>query len=532
MRPGFRRVLPVVCMVLAGTGLWQEGRCATMNVNSLLVQSGAGPGTVESGIAAADRPPSFSPAQSAALAETSGAGLSVEEPEIRQFYDELFQRAWQFAPELQAALAKKRQKDAERFTARARRLAPEVTGELSGVHEIDMEGETSGGDGAAEATAGEGDLDGPDYGDWNLSLRLPLLNRESSLRMAEAGLNAEVAGNQLDITTQELDIQLREALAKYLVARYRLLNLTNSVTLAREHVGRINRGFELRDQTRLQLLQAQANLQELEARRDLNVQNSDSALLDLLNLGGLSGDDPLLDRLRSLTEDEQQTAGCINSLLELEPSFRHVSHFVDSASDQELRDSFQGNSLLYRRIDLNLQLAMAQAGQYTQDNWPELAVTGDYGRKEDTGFSEYEGKGSLALVLSVPLFTGGTAFSNTRAKAMAEEVARVNQDNTLRRTVHLITSHRSLIQSLRKVYATQLTYLEQQQEIVRLSLKSYDIKQTSMQDLLTAFNRLIDAKNALMETTATLGTLYRQFAWELGTPFPSPPAPAAGTASH
>ncbi len=527
MRPGFRRVLPVVCMVLAVTGLWQESRCATMNVNSLLVQSGAGPGTVGTGIAAADRPPSFSPAQSAALAETSGAGLSVEEPEIRQFYDELFQRAWQFAPELQAALAKKRQKDAERFTARARRLAPALTGELSGVHEIDMEGETAG-EGGDESTAGEGNPDGPDYGDWNLSLRLPLLSRESSLRMAEAGLNAEVAGNQLDITTQELDIQLREALAKYLVARYRLLNLTNSVTLAKEHVGRINRGFELRDQTRLQLLQAQANLQELEARRDLNVQNSDSALLDLLNLSGLSGDDPMLDRLQALTEDEQQTAGCINSLLELETSFQHVRHFVDSAGDQELRDSFQSNSLLYRRIDLNLQLAKAQAGQYTQDNWPELAITGDYGRKEDTGFSDYEGEGSLALVLSVPLFTGGTAFSNTRAKAMAEEIARVNQDNTLRRTIHLITSHRSLIQSLRKVYATQLTHLEQQQEIVRLSLKSYDIKQTSMQDLLTAFNRLIDAKNALMETTATLGTLYRQFAWELGSPFPSPPAPDAG----
>lgn len=104
---------------------------------------------------------------------------------------------------------------------------------------------------------------------------------------------------------------------------------------------------------------------------------------------------------------------------------------------------------------------------------------------------------------------------------MAEQIARITQGDTLRRTIHLITNYRSLIQSLRKVHATQQTQLEQQQEIVRLSLKSYDIKQTSMQDLLTATNRLIDAKNALMETTATLGTLYRKFAWEIGKPFPA-----------
>ncbi len=287
-------------------------------------------------------------------------------------------------------------------------------------------------------------------------------------------------------------------------------------------MARINRGFELRDQTKLQLLQAQANLQELEARRDLYIQHRDSALLDLLNLSGLSDDDPLFDKLRVLTTTEQQTAGFINSLVELKTAFQQVRPFVEKASDQELRDSFQQNSLLYKRIDLTYQLSLSQSEQLTQDNWPELALKGDYGRKEDTRFSDYDGEGSLSVVLSVPLFTGGTLYSNSQAKAHSEQIARVTQNTNLRKTVHLITNHRNLIHSLRKVYATQLTHLEQQQEIVQLSLKSYDIKQTSMQDLLTATNRLIDAKNALMETSGTLGTLYRKFAWELGISFPSP----------
>ena len=516
-------ILTVGCMILAGSGIWQTGYCATPKVNGLHSQqpeAQAGPGKTD---VPKESQSSSLFAPSATMTDFSGAVASSEEPKIQQFYQVLFQKAWQRAPELQIALARKSQKDAERYTAVAKRFAPAVTGELSRVHTINMDEENTGTASASTGSRAENQkLDGSDYSDWNLSMRLPLYNRTTSLRMTEAGLDVELADNQLDISTQELDIQLRDALTKYLVASFRLLNLANSVTLSKEHVARINRGFELRDQTKLQLLQAQANLQELEARRDLYIQHRDSALLDLLNLSGLSDDDPLFDKLRVLTTTEQQTAGCINSLVELKTAFQQVRPFVEKASDQELRDSFQQNSLLYKRIDLTYQLSLSQSEQLTQDNWPELALKGDYGRKEDTRFSDYDGEGSLSVVLSVPLFTGGTLYSNSQAKAHSEQIARVTQNTNLRKTVHLITNHRNLIHSLRKVYATQLTHLEQQQEIVQLSLKSYDIKQTSMQDLLTATNRLIDAKNALMETSGTLGTLYRQFAWELGKPFPSP----------
>ncbi len=524
MRPSFTVIVPVVCLFLVTAGFPQEGGCATRQGNTQRNTPLVPAESIEAAPPAESQVSSSWFTPSATQTDFFSTTTSSEEPKIKQFYQDLFAQAWQHAPDLNIAQAQKRQKDAERLTAMAKRLAPAVTGELSQVHTVDMD-ETSGSNSnASSSTSGGQELDGKDYSDWNLSMRLPLYNRATSLRMTGAGLDVEAADNELAIARQELDIQLRDALTKYLLASFRLLNLANSVTLAQEHVGRINRGFELRDQTKLQLLQAQANLHELEARRDLYVQYRDSALLDLLNLSGIPDDDPLIDRLRTLTASEYQTTGCINSLVELKNAYERVSPFVEKASDQELRDNFQGNSLLYKRIDLTYQLALNQAEQYTQDNWPELAIKGEYARKEDTRFSDHDGEGSLALVLSVPLFTGGTLYSNTQTQAMAEQIARVSQNNNLRKTVHLITNHRSLIQSLRKVHATQLAHLEQQQEIVRLSLKSYDIKQTSMQDLLTATNRLIDAKNALMETNASLGTLYRQFAWELGKPFPSPPA--------
>lgn len=110
---------------------------------------------------------------------------------------------------------------------------------------------------------------------------------------------------------------------------------------------------------------------------------------------------------------------------------------------------------------------------------------------------------------------------------MARHIADVTQYADLQETIHAMENNRRLIRSLLNVLERQQILLQQQEEIVILSLKSYAIKQTSMQDLLTSKNRLIDAKNALMETTNTLGTLYRQFAWQLGVPYPLPPIPRA-----
>jgi len=185
-----------------------------------------------------------------------------------------------------------------------------------------------------------------------------------------------------------------------------------------------------------------------------------------------------------------------------------------------LQAAFVDYSPLYQKILLNRSLEEHKALRYTQGEFPSLALRGDYSRKEDTQFTRFRGDGELSLVLSVPLFSGGTLFSNLKAERMAKRIAAVEEFTELRRTMHAIENDRDRILSLRKVFAIQKEHLEQQREIVELSLKSYTIKQTSMQDLLTSKNRLIDAKNAIMATTVKLGTLYRSFSWRLGRPLP------------
>jgi len=444
---------------------------------------------------------------------------TVKTPEIIDTYNELFRVTYASAPDIQIARAQKKQKSAERYTAWAKRLAPAVDAKLRQVHEFDMDSKIINNIDDVQANKYS---DGEDYQDWGVIFDLPVYRRPVSLRVDIAQAEEKLADNNLLIKTQELDLRLRELLGNYLTASYRLLNLRDSIRLAQEHVDKIYKGYELRDQTRLQLLRAQANLKELEARRDLDEQQRDVAFRALLDYTGLQAEDPIFHRLKELLKDEISTAGCINSLSDLEQSYSRIQQFIETADDTELRHFFISHSLLYKKISLERNLADQQALTYTENEWPDLSIRGLYDRREDTEFRDFDGKGSLALVFSVPLFTGGTIISNSKTRSMAQHIADVTQYADLRRTVHAMENNRKLIVSLDKVYSTQQIHLQQQREIVILSLKSYTIKLTSMQDLLTSQNRLIDAKNALMETTNKLGSLYRQFAWQLGTPYPVP----------
>jgi len=444
---------------------------------------------------------------------------TVETPEIINIYNELFRITYASAPDIRIARALKKQKSAQRYTAWAKRLAPAVDAKLRQVHEFDSDSTI---DSNAEETQADKYSDGEDYQDWGFILDLPVYRRQVSLRVNIAQAEERLAENNLLIKTQELDLRLRELLGNYLTASYRLLNLRDSIRLSREHVDKIHRGYELRDQTKLQLLRAQANLKELEARRDLDEQRRDAAFRALLDYTGLHVETSIFPRLDKLLTDEVSTAGCINSLSDVEQSLSKIQHFVETADDAELRHFFIEHSLLYKKISMERHLANQQALTYTENEWPGLSIRGLYDRRENTKFNDFNGEGSLALVLSVPLFTGGTIISNSKTRTMAQHIADVTQYEALRKAVHAMENNRKLIVSLDKVYTTQQIHLQQQREIVILSLKSYTIKQTSMQDLLTSQNRLIDAKNALVETTNKLGSLYRQFAWQLGTPYQVP----------
>ncbi len=450
------------------------------------------------------------------------------EPDILKVYNALFKQTWDQSPEIQIARKLLEQKSSEKYTSWARRLAPQVDLEISQKRffnqDLDSDNPVQETQQLAEEAATEEDYkDGADLTDWQFDMDIPVYKRTLSLAIDIAELEYAMANNNLTIKTQELDSRLHELLGNYMVACYNLLNLKNSIIISGEHVQKIQRGFDLRDQTKLELLRAQANLKELEARKDLNEQRRDSTFRELLDYTAIPELSPSWFWLNELLATEERTAGCINTFSDLNNGIGMMQEFLaKSTSDENLRDFFVDNSLLYKKIILERDLEKSKAKKYTQAEWPSLFVRGELDRKDDTRLEDYNGEGSIGLVLNVPLFSGGTIFSNIKTRDMAAQIASIQERSNVLRTFTSIANKKKTITSLQSVFQKQLIHLQQQQEIVRLSLKSYQIKQTSMQDLLTSKNRLIDAKNLLMRTTADLGILLRQFAWELGTPFAAP----------
>lgn len=449
------------------------------------------------------------------IAEFTASDESVREPAILTFYSKLFHFSYTTAPELQIARENRKQKAEELYTAKAKRYAPAVDAQLSQTHEFEV----------ADSSGDESDEsdDERDLTEGRLNLDFPIFRKSLSVAMEVAESEEKIAENELRIATQELDLRLKELLGNYLEATYRLYNIENSVKLASDHVARIQKGYDLRDQTKLQLLRAQANLNDLETQRDLDEQEKEVAYRAILDFTGLVGNNPILNELESLLGDEVRTAGCINSLAGLEENYRRIKPYMDQEGTSKLFHFFKENSLLYKRIVLEKTDSQNRAQRFTQDEWFDLSLRGHYGFQDDADLSETETDSAVSLVFSVPIFSGGTLFSNQGSKAAALQIADTKEVADVRTQFFALLNTRKFIEQLQKVRLKQQFNLRQQQEIVVLSLKSYQIKQTSMQDLLTSQNRLIAVKNGLMQTTNRLGTLLRQFGWQLGFPYPSPP---------
>ena len=436
---------------------------------------------------------------------------SKHRDEIEALYDELFEAVLKSSPQITIALHTKNQKLAQRHTSFAERWAPQVDFSLSREHKFNHDED----DNNSSSSANEFQ-DGSEVTEWSFKADFPLYRKRTSVALQTAEEELSVADHTFFVKVNELGAQLHKLLGDYMVAVYRLLNLQNSVKLSAEYVGRIERGYQLRDQTRLAMLRAQANLKELEARIDIERQRQDTTLRALLDFTGLDSDDEFIHRLNWLLREEVQAAEVISGFAQVDETLRGAEIYLSQMDQDQLLAFYKANSFLYRQLELEKAQAMARSERFVQGEYPDLAIKGDVGRKEDTRFEDFIAEGSLGLYLNVPVFSGGTLAHNIRTKSEAQQVAVEQFYDQNRKLFNQIMNRRKTIISLSEIYQKQKINLLQQAEIVELSIKSYTIKQTSMQDLLTSKNRLINAKNQLIKSTMDISSQVQMFLWELG----------------
>ncbi len=427
-----------------------------------------------------------------------------ESKSIHVLYDSLRTLALDHSPDIRIARNAFEQKKAEEYSSKAKRWSPNVDLELSQrrIHNLS---ETSAGTDSDENES-----------NWKFVLDWPVYRRSLVLQAEENDLETELAETTLTIKTEELDVELRTLLADYLVKVYRFLNLQNSIALSRDHLKGIRTGYEMRQQTKLQLLRAQANLKILEVRKDIDLQRKKESFRNLIRFTGLETGHPIFTDLNAFVATEKNAEKSITELASLDKTYHGIFPWLEPADETTLHHQFVSESPLYKKIVLEKRIAHARAKTLMQTEWPDLSVKGRFQKRDDTELTYWDTGASIGVFLTVPLFSGGTAFSNYRAKNEAEKIALTTEEDHVRKIFFSTLNDRKLILELKNALEKQKIQLQQQEEIVRLSVKSYTLKKTSMQDLLTSWNTLIDAKNDLMQTTSELGTTIKRYIFELG----------------
>lgn len=433
----------------------------------------------------------------------------TNKPDIVRLYRALFKQAMETSPEIQVAGTVLKLREAQRKTARAKVSFPTVDFEAFQKQRFNHD---------TSSTSPEGDHPT----EWGVDLEFPVYKMPEKLALDIATMSYEVAAHEVSLQTGRLDVQLRELMGNYMVVCYNLLNMENTITLSKDHVAQIQRGYELKDQTKLALLKARTHLEELETRRELIIQRREDALKALQDYTGLDRDDPIVFGLNGLMSSEMVAVQCIRDFADVDAGYMKLAEFLKNSDDKQMQHLFVNHSLLYKKIHMERQLAHLKARQYSQNEWPELTIQGEWEKKTDTRFEDFDSQGSVSLVLNVPLFSGGTRSSNLKAQSMAKQAASIQERADIRKSYNSIVNQYQSIHTLHQIRGKQQSHMKKQQEIVELSLKSYKIKQISMQDLLTSKNRLIDAKDQFMQTTMDIGTSMRRFAWEIGKPFAVP----------
>jgi outer membrane protein TolC len=423
---------------------------------------------------------------------------------ILVFYDKLQKLTENHSPDISIIRDFMEQKIAEEYSAKAKRWSPGVDLELSRRRSHHLTGNFSGLD------------DEKNESNWNFILDWPVYRRPLVLQAEKSDLEAELAKTNLTIKTEELDINLRTLIAGYLVKAYQLLNLQNSINHSLKHLKGIETGYQMRHQTKLQLLRAQANLNVLEAKKDIYLQQKKESLRRLVRLTGLESKHTIFADFNTFVSTEQAAARSIVGLMLLDKFYKKVLPWLDAVNETELQRQFISNSLLYKKVILEKKIAYSRAETIKQADWPDLSVKGSYQKRDNTEFNDWKEESSIGIFLTVPIFSGGTSFSNYHAKKNARQIALTTKQDNIKKIFFDIMDDRQLIIDLKKVFKKKKILLQQQEEIVLLSVKSYTLKKTSMQDLLTSLNTLIDVKNDLMYTTIELGIAIKRFAWKLG----------------
>jgi outer membrane protein TolC len=437
-------------------------------------------------------------------------------PKASLVFRNVRQLTYQKSPEVKLARANFEQKSAAVYTAWTR-WAPRLDLRLSDTVSKDYSLVTSGSFGslanAFDFTPTEVDLKA-----YQLVLQAPLYNRAVQLGVEKSHADLNLAKSQFTLAMARVSWNLRQVFGDYLLQMYRVSTIDRSLRLAASNLQEAQVRFRLGSRTIIDVLKAQAQQAQLDARKVTYESDRTQALARLLDATGLTREDLDSAGLSALTGDEPTLSAAIEAFAGSESAQSEIAQFPTDPAD--ISEHIQKQSEALSEIAFRAHAEVLQAKTLSAGEWPELLLRGTLGKQTgqwgDT-FSSGSTSYSYGVVLNIPFFSFGSLLSlgrEAQESITATEIRRRQaSDGLVNNVQNMILRGRALLKSIDAFRFG----VEKNNEIERLTLRTYQLGRATFLDLQIAQNDVVESKIQLAQAQIELAVLIWQIKYNMGS---------------
>lgn len=335
---------------------------------------------------------------------------------------------------------------------------------------------------------------------WGIDYSWTLFNYQAVQIARKSFTEEDKADLDISIKEKQFPITFNTYVLNHLLAKYKNAAVENSLKKATTGKREAELGFQIGQKTKLDVLRSEANLVSLESKKTSYLDEEQITRSRLLEFTGLEANE--LKFLENLNEDE------ILSLLTSLSQSTATQVTPNFSSSPELK------SLVYEEKINRLALANITADQY-----PDLKIVGSYtnsGDDFDQSFHSPIRTHSLAVVLTIPIFSGGSLVSSSFEKYFAGKQIeytiaqrKLQLENDLNNTLTKISVLDKQVNSL-------TINVSQYEELYRMTLKSYQLGKSTLLELLEVQDNLLDSKINLAQQKIQFYTLSQNYQWQAG----------------
>ena len=335
---------------------------------------------------------------------------------------------------------------------------------------------------------------------WGIDYSWNLLNYGLIQSARKSFTEKDKADLELSITEASYPIAYNTNLLNYLLAKYKKAAIENSLLKADAKKREAKIGFEIGQKTKLDVLRSEANTVSLEAKKTSFIEEEQNTKSQFLEYSGLGENDLIF--LENQNEEQVLTL---------------ISLISESYSVKDNPDF--SKSPLMTNLNYEEKINKFTLNSLTQNQWPDLRIEGSYNNSGETfenSFHRPYRTHAIALVLTIPLFNGGSLVSSSFEEFYANKQNEYTLGKRKLETKNQLINTLVKINALETLVASLTLNVSQFEELYRLTEKSYQLGKSTLIELLQVQDSLLDSKISLAQNKIQFYTLSQNYLWQAG----------------